>query len=92
MTYVVFSVWSLVTPAPAASVNVAVFTCNMGGVFNLIAYTVLRRKFGHGSGSREGGVGKQGGRKRTVSGSSITPNPVMCKCNTVSTLGSSNVS
>ena len=43
--YVVASIWTLIKKHPPVVIYIlAVFTCNMGGVFNALAYTILRRR------------------------------------------------
>ena len=39
-----FNIWSLITPPPAVLLVLPVALINLGGVYNCIAYTVIRRR------------------------------------------------
>ena len=41
--YMIYSLWNLVTPPPFFVLHSIVFLANMGGLFNLIVYTLLRK-------------------------------------------------
>ena len=48
---VIYHFWSLATIPPFAAAHVVVFTCNLGGLFNLVAYT-MGRKMGKSDGKK----------------------------------------
>ena len=52
--YTTYSLWSLASPPPVALLAITVLVTNMGGVFNCIAYTVVRRIGSTSSGKRSG--------------------------------------
>ena len=53
--FVVYSIWSLIDLPNLASIIAVVILCNMGGLFNFLAYTFIRRQLKAGS-KRPAGV------------------------------------
>ena len=43
--FVVLALWSLVSTPPFPVLMMIVVVCNMGGVYNAVVYTVIRRKY-----------------------------------------------
>jgi len=46
---VLFNFWVMFSPPPAEMLLLAVFVLNFGGVFNCIAYTIIKRKLQGGA-------------------------------------------
>ncbi|ELT98197.1 hypothetical protein CAPTEDRAFT_212404 [Capitella teleta] len=43
--YTTQALWSLVTPIPFGMVIIVVVVCNLGGLYNAIVYTIIRRRY-----------------------------------------------